>query len=273
MWVPVILFCLLFFVSCNTTVKLTIPAAFEEQATMMHVKGARSKKMSFGNFKISKIKRGIHVNYPGMSRGFLLENLVLNKAGLQKNEHVRKEKDKFRFSVSDSSSTWEVFAKETSLTRNLEYNLLDGKSILKNYDRLQEYQYIFSAEIATDSAQGDRSWELMMTNIYDRRNDTVNSLFTIVKPDDNGLVTNGKDTFFIKGISLKKTESPDGKTGWLPIKLLSGYELSTADGVVAIIDLIGHNIWFYNELDGADKLLIAAISTAIFARRVNDVKW
>jgi hypothetical protein len=272
MKIPVLL-CLLFLVSCGTTMKLSIPAVFEEQSTKLHVKGARSKKMSFGNFTSSKIKRGIHVNYPGWSRGFFLENILLNDIGLHKNEEVRKEKDKFRFSMSDGKNNIEVFARETELTRNLEYKILDGRGPFKTYNRLQEYRYIFSAEIRTDTLLGNKGWELMMSNIYDRRKDTVNSLFTIVKADDNGLATNGKDTIFIKGLTLKKTESPSGKTGFLPIKLLSGYELSTADGVIAIIDVIDRNIWFYNELEPADKLMIAAISTAIFARRVNDVKW
>lgn len=268
-----ILFCSLFLVSCGTGIRLAIPAVFEEQATKMHVSGAHSKRMSFGNFKSSKIKRGMHVSYPGWSRGFFLENLLLNEVGLQKNENVRKEKDKFRFSLSDGKNNIEVFGRETELTRNLEYKILSGIGPFKNYNRLQQYQYIFSAEIRTDTLLGGKGWELMMSNIYDRRKDTVNSLFTIVKADDNGLATNGIDTILIKGITIKKTESPGGKTGWLPVKILSGYELSTADGVIAIIDVIDKNIWFYNELPPADKLMIAGISTAIFARRVNDVKW
>lgn len=272
MRIPVV-FCFLFFVSCGTSMKLSIPAVFEEQATKMHVNGARSKKMSFGNFTSSKIKRGMHVNYPGWSRGFFLENLLLNEVGLQKNENVRKEKDKFRFSLSDGKNNIEVFARETELTRNLEYKLLDGIGPFKTYNRLQEYRYIFSAEIRTDTLLGNKGWELMMSNIYDRREDTVNSLFTMVKFDDNGLATNGTDTIFIKGLTIQKTEGSNGKRGWLPVKLLSGYELSTADGVIAIIDVIDKNVWFYNELESADKLMIAALSTAIFARRVNDVKW
>jgi hypothetical protein len=273
MRILIILFCFLFLLSCGTTMKLSIPTAFKEQATMVHVNGARSKKMSFGDFTISKIKRGVHVSYPGWGRGFFLENLLLNDIGLQKDEHVRKEKDKFRFSLSDGRNVMEVFARETELTRHIEYKILGGIGPFTSYDRLQEYRYIFSAMIKTDTLDDGRGWELLMSNIYDRRKDTVNSLFTMVKPDDNGLATNGKDTIFIKGISLKKTEMSNGKTGSMPIKLLSGYELSTADGVVAIIDVIDSNIWLYNELEPADKLIIATISTAIFARRVKDVKW
>jgi len=262
-------------ISCSSSnsIKLAVPEAFKQQATMLHVTGARGNKMSFDNFATSKIKRGIHVSYPGWNRGFFLDNLLLNQVGIQKNEIVRKEKAKFRFTLSDGKNEVEVYADEKELTRKLEYKLVGGTGILSDFQQLQQYQYIFSAAISGDTMHGGKNWELMMSNIYDRRKDTVNSLFTLVKFDDNGLATNGTDTIFIKGLTPKKTEMPNGKTGWLPVKLLSGYELSTADGVVAIIDLIDHNIWFYNELERADKLMIAAISTALFARRVKDAKW
>lgn len=268
-----ILFCFLFLISCGASIKLAVPDAFKSQATMLHVSGARGNKMLFGNFASTKIKRGMHYSYPGWSRGFLLENLLLNRIGIQKDEVVKKEKDRFRYSLSDGQNKVEVFGKEMAMTRSLEYKTNIDIGILKNYERLQEYRYIFSAVIAADTLQGGKTWDLLMTNVYDRKKDTVNSLFTILRPDDNGLATNGKDTIFIKALSIKKTEGPDGKTGWFPIKLLSGYELSTADGVIAVIDLIDRNVWFYNELDAAERLTIGGIATALFARRVNDTKW
>jgi hypothetical protein len=51
--------------------------------------------------------------------------------------------------------------------------------------------------------------------------------------------------------------------------MLSGYELATADGVIAIIDLIGRNVWVYNELNRKERLMVAGITTALFARKVN----
>ena len=55
--------------------------------------------------------------------------------------------------------------------------------------------------------------------------------------------------------------------------MLGGYEVRTSDGVAAIIDVVGSNIWFYNDLHSKDWLLVSAIATAIFARRLNDVTW
>jgi hypothetical protein len=269
----IIVFCLLFFISCANPIKLAVPTVFKEQATMYHVSGSRGNKMSFGNYKSSKIKRGIHLTYPGWGRGFFLENLLLNQIGLQKSEQVQKEKAQFRYSLSDGKNTTEVFGKERELTRSLKYKIVNTPSIFNSLERIQDHQYIFSAIIKTDISQGEKTWELIMSNVYDRKKDTSNSLFTMIRPDDDGMAISGKDTIYIKPLSLKKVESEKRKDARLLIKMLSGYELSTADGVIAVIDAIDSNIWFYNELSDADKLLVASISTALFARKVNDTKW
>lgn len=253
--------------------KLSVPQAFKDQATAVHVNGSRSRNISFANFSTSKIRRGMHVKYPGWGRGFFLENIVLNHFGLKKEEHVEKEKDRFRYTLSDGKQSIQVFGKEQKITRSIEYSLLGGKGLLSSYERLQQYSYIFSALMTTDTAKGAVVWELVMTNFYDRRTDTVNSLFTFIRPDDNGLATNSRDTVFIRPVSTKKAERPDGREGKLLFKVLVGYELSTPDGVVAIVDMVHKDIWFYNELDAGERLTMAAIATALYARRVNDFQW
>lgn len=260
--------------SCNTTIQLSIPEAFKQQATMQHVSGARGNQMSFANFSTSKIKRGIHLKYPGWGgRGFFLENLLWNQAGIQKVETVGKEKAKFRYMLTDGKNDVAVYADEKELTRTVDFEGINGTKIFNPFEVLQEHKYVFSALISTDTTQESKNWELLMTNIYDRAAEHDNNPFTFIKQEDSGLATNGSDTIFINPLSIKKTTSPDGRTGQLPFKMLSGYELSTSGGVVAIIDMINRDIWFYNELDGAEKLNIAAIGTAIFARKVHDAKW
>jgi hypothetical protein len=268
-----ILLCFTLLVSCAGPMKLAVPTVFKEQATMYHVSGSRGNKMSFGNYKSSRIKRGMHLTYPGWGRGFFLENLMLNQIGLQKSEHVQKEKAQFRYSLSDGKNTTEIFGKEREITRSLQYKIVNAPSIFNSFERIQDHQYIFSAIIKTDVSQGEKTWELIMSNAYDRKTDTSKSLFTYIRPDDEGMAVSGNDTIYIKPLSLKKVESEKRKDARLLIKMLSGYELSTADGVIAVIDAIDSNIWFYNELSDADKLLVASVSTALFARKVNDTKW
>jgi hypothetical protein len=259
----------LIFSSC-TTMKLSIPDAFKKQATVCHVEGARKNKMKAGNYSTSRIKRGLHTISPGWSNSFFLENLILSKAGLLKLEHVEKEKAKFRYSISDQKSTAEVFGQEKELTRSIDYEVMNSKSIFNGLSQIQQYEYIFSAKIKTRGIDSAGTWELVMSNVYDREKDSVKSLFTYVLPDDNGIATNGQDTIFIKSVSIKNVESANGKTGKFPIKMLSGYELSTADGVIAIIDLIDKSVWLYNELEEKDRFMITVITTTLFARKVND---
>ena len=263
-------------ISCGTSVKLAIPEAFKDQATMQHVEGARGNKMSFANFQTSRIKRGIHVSYPGWGgRGFFLQNLYLNKIGIQKSEIVTNEKTKFRYALTDGHNMVEVYASEKEITKKLEYENQNsnGNGILSGFEMLMNYNYVFSALIRVDTTRESRNWELLMTNMYNRTEENDKNPFTFIKPEDNGLATNGTDTVFIKALSIKKTELSNGQSGKLPFKLMSGYELSTSGGVIAIVDMIDRNVWFYNELDSAEKLNVAAIATAILARKVHDVKW
>ena len=261
------------FSGCSRSIRLAVPEQFKRQAELMPVKGARSNHISFGAYKTSKIKRGFNIISTGPGRWFFLENLLLNEIGMRKDEIVSNEKDKMHFSISGGKVGAEVYAREIAVTKTISYKIGNGGGIFDGFSRLQQYRYVFSAIIATDTAPGSRPWEMIMTNSYDRRKDTVNSFFTIVPPGDNGFATNGTDTIFIKPLTIQKTESVKGRQGWLPMKILSGYELRIEDGVIAIIDAIDHNIWVYNELDGGTRLVVSGISTALFARRVKDIKW
>ncbi|WP_146616262.1 hypothetical protein [Chitinophaga dinghuensis] len=260
--------------SC-TSMKLAVPEAFKQQATMHHVNGARGNKMSFANFKTSKIKRGVHVIYPnwGRGHGFFLENLVLHRMGIEKSETVENEKTRFRYSLSDGNNQVNIYANEMQVTVKHEYNTTNYIGIFSSFEKLQQYNYVFSAVIRSDSAQDSRDWELVMTNLYDRQAQRDNNPFTFISREDKGLATNGQDTIFVKPLSIRKTETTNGKPGKLPFKVMSGYELSTSGGVIGIIDMIDRNVWFYNELDNTEKLHLTAIATALFARKVHDVKW
>ena len=258
--------------SCNaSSLKLTIPDAFKQQATMEHVDGSRGNKMSFANFSTSRIRRGAHVTYPGGWGGpsFFWENVALSQIGLQKDESTVKEKAKFHYTLTDGRNRVEVYAREKSVTTHLEYKMLHREGFLSSYEQLQQYNYLFSAVISTDPTQNDKNWVLQMTNIYDRKAENDKNPFAHHTWGDNGLATNGTDSIFIKPIKIEKSVSANGVERQIPFAILSGYELSTPDGVIAIVDLLNRNIWFYNELDAAEKLNISAIATAIFARKVH----
>lgn len=78
-----------FLAGACTSIKLTIPETFKQQATMQHVEGARGNKMTFAGFSTSRIKRGMQTRDEGWGRGFFLENLLLNQIGIQKDETIK----------------------------------------------------------------------------------------------------------------------------------------------------------------------------------------
>jgi len=240
---------------------------------MQHVDGARGNKMSFAHFTTSRIKRGMHVTSSGWGRDFFLENLLLNQIGIQKNETVTQEKARFRYTLTDGKNSAEVYANERQLTVGTEYQAFNSESIFNTFGKLDQYTYIFSAIIVTDTTQAGRYWELLMTNFFDRKRESAERTGTFFKQGAYGLATNGKDTIIIKPVIIKNTVLSNGKTAQMPFKILSGYELSIDDAVIAIVDMIDRNIWFYNELEPAERLNVGAIATAIFARRVHDEKW
>jgi len=265
---------LLAIASCKPVVKLSVPEVFAKQATPFHVQGSHKNKMTVGPYATSRIKRGLHVTYPGKERSFFFENFANNALGFDKKEYTTNEKAKFRFALFNAKNRIEISGREKEVTRKLEYSLLkNNKYGFNGIDQVQHHSYIFSATIKTDSLLNAATWELMMTNLYDREQDTTNTIFPLLRPDDNGVATNGKDSIFIKSISLQHTFDKDGKERKLPFKMLSGYELSTSDGVVAIIDLFNSDVWLYNELEEKDRLILTGITTALLARKVNDTKW
>jgi hypothetical protein len=260
----------IFLLSCRTSIKMTIPEVFKEQATMQHVKGTGANRMSFANVNTSRIKRGWQISSPGWKESYYFpENYLLNQIGIQKSETVESEKGKFRYSLSDGKNNMEIFATEKKIVRKLDYEAYNSKSIFNSFEQVQQYTYIFSAVIKGDTA---KNWELLMTNNYDRFREHDTNPFTIIKRSDHGLATNGEDTIYVKPLSLEKTES-NGKIKYLPFTIMSGYELSTSGGVIAVVDMIDKNIWFYNELDDKERLQVSAIGTALFARRIHNVKW
>ena len=232
---------------------------------MQHVSRISGNKMSSATFTTSKVRTGEHTDF-NQGRHFFLENILWNQIGIQKNERVIEEEKRFHYTLTDGKNVLQVYGSEERFAQKLQYQILNTNSIFNKINQLQQSSYVFSAFIYGDTLQDSKPWELMMTNIYDRQADGSRGLLTAFGREDSGLTTNGRDTIFIKPLSIKQTELDNGKIAQLPIKLLAGYELSTADGVIAIIDLIDRNIWFYNELNEEEKLNISGIATAIFAR-------
>lgn len=257
---------------CKTTMKLDIPERFSDQADFMKVSGARTRTMHFGNFSTSKIKRGWHISSGRYGKRYFLQNILLNEVGIQKDEVVEREKDKFSFSISDGSHRAEVATSESEVQREDQFKIRGIGTLFNNISQLKSYSYVFDALIVSDY-DSERPWEFVLSKLYDRRADTVRSIFTAIGDDDAGIATNGVDTLQVRSLNIKKTETPSGKTASLLVKVKAGYEISRNGEVIAILDNIQQSVWIYKELDEPTRLVVAAITTAIFGKRVHDVKW
>ncbi|MBS1566969.1 MAG: hypothetical protein JST39_21485, partial [Bacteroidetes bacterium] len=144
-----------------TPIKLSVPTAFKEQATEFHVNGARKNRMSFGEYKTSRIRRGMHVLSSGSYRDFSMENILLNSVGLDKEELVSEERAKFRYKLSAGEDQLEVWGREESTKNSIAVSLGRSPSSF-GYERPVSYDYIFSSVIKTDTAAGAPRWELVM---------------------------------------------------------------------------------------------------------------
>jgi hypothetical protein len=259
--------------SCKTTTSLAIPTNFSEQSNKMEVSGSRSRYVKFGNYKTSKIKRGWHTTSSGSRRDHSLEGHVMRGFGVDRSNETTKEKQRFSFSINNGNRVMEVKAEEYRFNVDRNTKLGNGNGIFNNFGTELHSEYGFNAVIYDVDKDATRPWTLSLGNVYDKRYDTSKVLLKYNKDIDQGTVTNGTDVVVIREIRTKKLQGVNGKVVNFPVELLAGYELRIDDGVSAIVDVIKKDVWFYKELDEEIGLLLAAVSTALLARRVKDVQW
>jgi hypothetical protein len=231
--------------------------------------------MAYAGFHTSRIRRGIHVKYPAWTWNWdvMAENLVLNKVGANIGVDVEKEKARFRYKLFEEEAQLEIVGREKSTRRSTSFGFEHFAGPINVFERPDEYKYVFNSIIKTDTAAITGKWNLLLSNDWKRERGSVKSIFTILERNEYGIATNTVDSIFISPVSIQEAEGKNGQKGKLPFKMLGGYELSTADGVIAIIDLIGRNVWIYNELNKKERLIVAGITTALFARKVGGAQW
>jgi hypothetical protein len=261
--------------SC-TSIRLAVPDQFSTQATMMEVKGLNSftgrKAIKFGDYRTSKIKRGWHVtsSRPDRNSGITTEERVLKIFGVQNAHSTSKERTKYRYTIHDGNFSAEVYCLERLVKEKWEVKT--NVRWLGDISETKNYQYSFSAVVIPLTMKDDEPWQVVYFNDYDRKNDTARKILDLPYVEESGYASNGKDTIKIRPVRVTNFISKSGKEAKIPFKVLTGYELRIDDGVIAIIDAFGHNVWVYNELDQPTRLVVASISSALLLRKVQDVK-
>ena len=262
--------------SC-TAVKLSVPQQFSTEATKMHVKGLQgwkiNQKISFGSYQTSSIKRGWDFTSSFQYTKFNIspEEMILRVFNIETDKNRMNQKGKFQYTIADGQLAADIFATEKFSERELIYK--SNNPYIGTFSKTNKYEYAFTAAILPLIAKESKPWSLVLINKYDVKNDTARKLFDRPYVEEEGYATNGTENITIRPLRIDKVTTKSGKdTKVFGGKMLSGYELQWDGGVVAIIDLLDSNIWFANNLDAKDRIVLSAISSAILLKRMQDVE-
>ena len=142
-----------------------------------------------------------------------------------------------------------------------------------NATKTNHWQYAFSAAIVPLAEKGGEPWSLVLINKYDIAKDKDRGVFDRPYVEEEGYATNGKENISIRPLRIDNVTTKSGKeTKVFGGKLLAGYEIQWDGGVVGIIDILDNNIWIANDLEAAEKLIVASVSSAILLKRMQDVE-
>ena len=255
--------------SCSTA-KLAVPEKFVAVAEKMPIKGVNSwvfnQKLSFGKYKTSKVKRGWTSTTE--DKYYSIEQRLMKVFNLDNFNSITQQNNRYRYTIEDETSAAQVYCLE-KMTRE-ETTIKTNTKLLGDLSRTNNSQYSFSAAILPMKDTTDEPWQLVIYNTYDRSKDTARRLFDLPYVEEEGYVTNGKETINIRPVRVANMTSKSGKQSKFPVKILSGYELRIDDGVIAIIDSLSNQLWVYKELDEPTRLIVAAISSALLLRQLED---
>jgi hypothetical protein len=270
------LYAALFFLSSCTAAKLAVPDQFRSQATGMPVKGLNgwmiNQQLNFGQYSTTNIKRGWDFTASVLYTKFNIkpEEALLKVFDINTDRNNNYQKNKFQYSINDGKLYAEVFATEKFSEKQLVYK--SNNPYIGNASKTNKYEYAFTASIVP-YIQKEAPWSLVLINKYDIAKDTARKLFDNPYMEEEGYATNGKENISIRPLRIDKTTTKNGTDKKVfGGNFLSGYELKWDDGVVAVIDILDNKIWMYNELKPSEKLIIAAISSSIMLKRMQDVQ-
>jgi len=264
-------------VSCSTS-RLAVPDQFSSQATYYPVKGAKvsgiNQHLRFGNYTTSRIKRGWHLSSGIRYDDFWTspQELLLNVFGVEMMKERSNEKGRFRYTLANEHASAEIFGTELYHSNNLVFNSSRLWKPLGESTAMINYKYAFSATIIPSDTSKMGLWTLLMTDTYDISQNTSRGVFEQPYVEQKGYATNGKDTIRVRTLNLNTVADKNGKTTktLFGTKVLSGYELSTSDGVIGIIDTLDKALWIYNDQEERLKFIISAMGTAILLKQIEN---
>jgi hypothetical protein len=266
-----------FLQSCKSTVLLHVPDAFVKESTLMKVKGSKSSginhKISFGNYTSTGIKRGWVFPKEKFINQFGFEKRLLSIFGIEKNEVIATQKEKFHYSLLSGANELKVYCNRKIVTEETRYEEPAWKRIQKqrtDFERtfVKSEDYTFTAVLFTVDTNIVKPWKLILSSYIDEPGIKLSSdgiKVTVAK--ETGYITNYTDTITIRQIFTSKSADKNNITNGFLFRLHTGYEFRIGNGVVAIVDIISHSIWLYNDLTADEKLRLSAAASAILINR------
>ncbi len=262
--------------SC-TTVKLSVPEQFSQQATRMQVKGLNgwmiNQQLSFGNYQTSTVKRGWDMGSSFQHTKLLMkpEEMLLKVFEIDTDKKSLSQRNKFQYTLYDGRLESSIFAAEKFSEKQLVYK--SRNPWIGDASKTRSYEYAFTAAILPAFEQNANPWSVVMVNKYNSESDKSRGLFERPEVEIEGYATNGTETISIRSLFVDKVKQKNGKdTKVLGGSLLTGYELKWDGGVVGIVDILDNSIWMANNLDAEDRLIVSSISSAILLKRMQDVE-
>ncbi|MCG7750749.1 hypothetical protein [Flavihumibacter cheonanensis] len=260
------------FLACGTpNMQIAIPDRFKEQAIQYPVKiagtGEGRKPVRLGPYSTSRIKRGLLTTrgrYNRNEQSLLQENL-LNLFQIELGSLRSVQRDKFEFSFTDGKQAVQVLAQEQEISEGARFQ--SNTRWVSEVYREQSFQYAFSARFIPQNPNQGEPWNLVMYSNYDW---SIQQPFQAADFNEGGLLVTAGDTLTIKTVRVQRVIDKHGQEHAMPFAIPFAYEFRIGDEVCAIIDTWGKNLWLYKELDESTRSAIAAATTAILSRRIQN---
>lgn len=261
------------YASCKSiSMNVGIPDKFAANATQMKITGLHGMRikrhLAFGNYQVANVKTGWVFSTGGPDRNSRIttEERLLKVFSLSHENITERSRNKYQYTIQDGDGVAEVYCMEKTTKESVTTETPYG-----SFGKTKNYQYSFSAAILPQTIKNE-PWQLVFYNSYDSRNDTAHKFWDRPYIAHEGYVTNGTIKINIRPIITDKVVTNEGKEAKTLTKLLMAYELNIDGGVIGIIDVFKDNIWIYNDLDKDMKLVVAAISSAILMRKLDESK-
>jgi len=261
------------YASCKTiSMNVGIPDKFAANATQMKITGLHGMRikrhLAFGNYQVSNVKNGwvYTTGTHDRNSGITTEERLLKVFKLSHENATQNTRNKYQYTIQDGDGMAEVYCMEKTTKE-----AVSSETPLGTFSKTKNYQYSFSAAILPQTIK-DEPWQLVFYSSYDSKKDTAHKFWDQPYVAHEGYVTNGTTRINIRPIITDKVVTNDGRELKTLAKVLMAYELNIDGGVIGIVDVFKDNIWIYNDLDKDMKLIVAAVSSAILMRKLDESK-